>query len=127
MLKFRPTNEQDRALIAEWIEADPDHKGRCNADFWLSHDKAEQFAVEDEQGTVFFVRSEDLLRLHIQFSPDRKRTAKAIDEFTPMIAEQAGRERYKQLIFESVFKPLIRFLKKRGFHSSPDEYVYDIQ
>ncbi len=129
MLKYRPVLESDRAKLAEWIAADPDHAGKCDPDFWLKpEDGVRLFVVQDEVGDVFFVRGENLLRLHLQFCPvsERKRLAKAIDEFTPLIAHGARKQHYKQLIFESVFKPLIRFLSKRGFHSSPAENVMDL-
>jgi hypothetical protein len=127
LIKFRPTSEQDKELIADWIERDPDHRGRCSADFWLPGDPdIEQYVVEDEEGPVMFVRAEKLMRLHVQFSPNRIRVAPAIDEFTPWISNEAKKRGYKQLIFESVFKPLIRFLGKRGFRSSPNEQVKDL-
>jgi len=128
MLKFRPTSEHDEKQITEYIAADPDHAGRCEASFWLPNESVvEQFVAEDENGPVFYVRAENIMRLHIQFASDRKRVAKAIEEFTPWIVEQARQKGYKQIIFESVFKPLIRFLERRGFHSSPDEHIYDLR
>jgi hypothetical protein len=128
MLKSRSVTEKDRTKLEEWIAADPDHREKSKPDFWIAHeDGVRQFAIQDEHGDIFFVRCENLLRLHIQFAPNQRiRTAKAIDEFTPLIAAGAKKERYKQLIFESVFEPLIRFLEKRGFHSSPAEQVHDL-
>lgn len=129
MLTYRPVTEADREKLAEWIAADDDHRGKCDPDFWLKPEEGVRlFAVQDEQGDVFFVRGENCLRLHIQFCSvtERKRLAKAIDEFTPMIASGARQQKYKQLIFESVFKPLIRFLSRRGFRSSPAENVMDL-
>jgi len=83
--------------------------------------------VQDECGDVFFVRAENILRLHIQFAPDQRlRTARAIEAFTPQIAASAKKGHYKQLIFESVFQPLIHFLNKRGFRASKDEFVMDL-
>lgn len=128
MLKYRPVTEQDREKLAEWIKVDSDHAGKCDPDFWIKPDDGVKlFAVQDEQGDVFFVRGENVLRLHIQFCPvtERKRLTRAIDEFTVKIARDA-RQNYKQLIFESVFKPLIRFLGKRGFIPSPDEFVKNL-
>jgi len=127
MLKSRSVTEQDRTKLEEWIRLDPDHAGKCKPDFWLKpEEKVRQFAIQDEQGDIFFVRAENILRLHIQFSPEKIRTAKAIEEFTPAIASGAKKEGYKQLIFESLFQPLIHFLNKRGFRSSKDEQVYDL-
>jgi hypothetical protein len=128
MLKQRSVSEQDRTKLEEWIKADPDHAGRCKADFWLPSDESRvrKFMVQDEHGDLFFVRAENILRLHIQFCPDKIRTAKGISEFTPLIAHGAKKEGYKQLIFESVFEPLIHFLNKRGFRASKDEQVMDL-
>lgn len=128
MLKTRSVGEQDRNKLEEWIAADPDHVGKTSPDFWLRPEShVRQFVMQDSCGDIFFVRAENILRLHIQFAPgQRVRTAKAIDEFTPLIAVGAKKEHYKQLIFESVFKPLIGFLEKRGFRSSPAEQVMDL-
>lgn len=84
--------------------------------------------MEDEHGPIFFVRAENLLRLHIQFAPreERSRLAPAIDWFEKFIGREAGHRGYKQIIFESAFVPLIRFLKKRGFRGSPNEIVKDL-
>jgi len=131
MLKFRKTAEADRKKLEEWIAADPDHQGRGNPEFWLPQDpasKIQTFAVQDEHGDVFFVRGENCLRLHIQFAPasEKRRLAKAISEFTEQISGSARHLKYTEIIFESVFKPLVRFLSKRGFRSSPNEYVKDV-
>jgi hypothetical protein len=129
MLRSREVTEADRSQIEQWIQSDEDHRGRCKADFWLTpEDGVKLFAVEDALGTIFYVRGENLLRLHIQFAPEseRRRTAKAVDEFTSLIAAGAKKSHYKQLIYESVVQPLIKFLEKRGFHSSPAEQVYDL-
>lgn len=128
MIQYRNTTETDRTQLENWISKDPDHAGRCTPDFWLpGEDKVRQFVVQDSCGDIFYVRAENILRLHIQFAPgERARTAAAISEFTPVIAAGAKQWKYKQLIFESVFKPLIRFLEKRGFRSSANEFVYDL-
>ena len=128
MLRVREVSESDRAQISDWIEKDADHKDKCDADFWLkSAPGLKLFAIEDSCGTIFYVRGESLLRLHIQFAPDQKvRTAKAIDEFTELIAAGAKKQNYKQIIFESVFAPLVRFLNKRGFRKSENEYVRNL-
>jgi hypothetical protein len=126
MIKFTPTSASDHAQIAEWIAKDPDHQKHCTPEFWLPSKNTECFRVEDDQGPVFFVRAENVLRLHIQFSDNRKRNARAINEFTDFIRENSRARGYKQIIFESVFKPLIRFLDRRGFHASPNEMVTDL-
>lgn len=126
-LKYRPTTNTDKNKIVEWIAADPDHAGKSEAEFWLPDKDVSCFAVEDELGAVFYVRAETVMRLHIQFAPNqRARTARAIDEFTPWIAAAGTKKGCKQMLFESVFAPLVRFLEKRGFRHSPDEYVMEL-
>lgn len=131
MLRYRAVSESDRTQLDNWISQDLDHKDTCNADFWLPDSQDEgirKFVVADALGPIFFVRGENLLRLHIQFAPqsEKRRIALAIDEFTKTISAGAKKQKYKQLIFESVFEPLIQFLAKRGFRSSKNEQVYDI-
>lgn len=133
MLKFRKTTEADHNKLAEWIAADPDHREKGDPSFWLPQnpeDKIQTFAVQDEEGDIFFVRGENCLRLHIQFAPasEKRRLAKAISEFSDRIAQSARHLKYTEIIFESVFKPLVRFLtnSKRGFQPSPNEFVKDL-
>lgn len=126
MLKYRPVTEADREKLAEWIAADSDHKDKSDPDFWLKpEDGINLFVVQDEQDDVMFFRAESLLRLHIQFCPDSERNKAAIKECLPQMAANS-KNKYRQIIFESIYKPLIRFLKNRGFRSSPNEYVYDL-
>jgi hypothetical protein len=131
VIKSRKTSPQDAAQISEWIAADENHKGIEKAEFWIpsgEKDKTFKYAVEDEQGPIFYVVGENVLRLSIQFAPNQKRRmVKAIHEFTKVMAEGARRMGYKELIFESVFFPLIRFLHKRGFRSSKSEHVYNLR
>ena len=129
MLKYRKVTANDRSQLEKWIASDPEHRDKTSPEFWLPEegDGTNRFAIEDDHGTVFYVRAENVLRLHIQFAPDeRKRTAKAIDEFTKLISSGARQKKYKQLIFDSVFEPLIKFLERRGFHRSQNEQVMDL-
>lgn len=127
-MKYRILSEEDRQPLTDWIAADEAHSETCTPDFWLSAPGgvAQSWAVEDEQGTLFYVRAENVLRLHIQFPPEKsKRLLKGVADFAIQIAQDA-REKYKQIIFESKSPALIRFLEKRGYRHSPEEIVYDI-
>jgi hypothetical protein len=126
MIKTRKLNENDPFLIEKLINLDPEHAGKSKVGFWLPQDRTNCFVVEDEVGTVFYVRAENVLRLHVQFDvTEPERTKKALDEFAAHIRETAKKS-YKQIIFESTFAPLIRFLDKRGYRASKDEYLVDI-
>lgn len=129
-MRYRKTVETDKQKLAEWIGVDPDHMNKSGADFWLQpkDDGVACFTVEDANGEIFFVRAEQTLRLHIQFAPpsEKRRTVLAIEEFTKWIKEIARQKKCKQLIFESVYNPLIKFLTKRGFRSSKDEQICDL-
>lgn len=133
MIKSRKTSNQDASLIKDWIAADPNHQGITETSFFLSSENSSDaktflYVVEDEQGPIFFVRGENCLRLHIQFAPNqRRRTARAISEFASVMAKGAKKLGYSELIFESVFRPLIRFLRKRGFKSSQSEQILDLR
>ena len=129
MLRVREVSESDRAQISEWINLDPDHAGKCDADFWLKPEPSVKlFAIEDSCGPIFYGRGENILRLHLQFAPpsEKKRLARAISEFTDLVSAGAKKQHYKQIIFESVFKPLIAFLERRGFKASEHEYVRNL-
>jgi hypothetical protein len=128
--KIRPINENDKLLIEKSIAVDPDHSGKSNVDFWLPQDRTNCFAVEDEKGVLFYIRAENVLRLHMQAVPandkeERARLAKGIDDFAAHIKE-AAKKTYRQIIFESVYAPLIRFLHQRGYRASKDEHICDL-
>lgn len=127
ILKYRPLNGQDKDTLTEWIDRDPDHKGRCNAEFWASPpSQAESFATEDDKGAVFYVRTEKLLRIHVQFDPaENERTKAALEQFCTDI-KRTARPTYKQVIIETVFRPLALFLLKQGMHRSKNEMVFDL-
>lgn len=126
MIKTRKINENDSFLIEKLIAMDPDHAGKSKVDFWLPQDRTNCFAVEDEIGTIFYVRAENVLRLHVQFDvTEKERTKKALDEFAINIRESA-KHTYRQIIFESTFAPLIRYLHKRGYRASLNEQVTDL-
>ena len=128
MLKYRPLNELDKFLLEKWIAQDPEHHDDP-VEFWTASDdgKVQCFAVEDDHGAIFYVRAENVLRLHIQFAPpnEKGRTARTIVKFAENIAH-ISKDKYKQLIFESVSKPLTSFLEKLGFKASPNEWKKDI-
>ncbi len=127
MIKIRKINENDPFLIEKWINMDSQHAGKSNVDFWLPQDRTNCFVVEDEIGAIFYVRGENVLRLHIQFAPptETERTRNALNEFSLHI-KSAAKPNYRQIIFESTFAPLIIYLEKRGYRASHNEYLVDL-
>lgn len=131
MLKNRAITNSDRDQIAAWIAADSDHAHRTDVNFWMPEEtsaKTLHFAVEDDKGTVMYVRMERLVRVHIQFAPpsERDRLRVAIAEFAEWLRQDSKRHHYSQIIFESVSKHLCNFLYKLGYRPSPNEQVIDL-
>jgi hypothetical protein len=129
MIKSRKTVPQDAPQIAAWIEADENHRGLEAAETWVTpQEHTFRYMVEDESGPLFCVIGENVLRLSIQFAPNQKRRmARAVDEFSKVMAAGAKKMGYKELIFESVFYPLVRFLHRRGFRKSSEENILDLR
>lgn len=131
-MKYRKPNANDVGLIEKWIASDSFHSKTCTPEFFTEEElgKVQCLVPEDEIGATFYVRCENVLRLHIQFGPtytraEKLRLAKAIDRFTEDIKRMCD-GKYKQIIFQSDSLPLIGFLEKRGFRASAGEYVCDL-
>lgn len=127
-MKTRPLNENDKSLLEKWITLDNDHAGKTNVDFWLPKENTTCFVTEDDIGAVFYVRGETALRLHIQFGPEteKRRIAKVLTHFIPMIESEARKKGYRQIIWESTSTSLIKFAKAFGYRASPNEIVKDL-
>lgn len=127
MIKYRLLTEADRKPLTDWIAADIYHKNNCTPDFWLEcPENVQNFAVEAEDGTTFYVRAENAMRLYIQFPPNGGlKLARAMDEFAKTVPLHA--KSYTQLIFNTMSKSLARFFVKRGAKPSPNEYVTELQ
>jgi hypothetical protein len=124
MINHRDASEQDRKQLKEWIDASPDsHK--VSEDFWIDKDDADKekgvkkVVVEDENGKMFHLRIENVMRVYIQFPPDAEidpeRMKAALEGSFKTIVGNGIRLGYKEMIFDSVSKPLIRFFRKFGF------------
>jgi hypothetical protein len=131
-LHYRKTNENDPHLLAKYIACDSDHANKCTPEFFTVEEKnrVECFVPEDDIGAVFYCRAENVLRLHLQFPPvysreEKVRLARAIDTFTQDI-QRMSKDRYKQIIFESVSEGLTDFLTERGFRASKSEWILDL-
>jgi hypothetical protein len=112
-------HDQDRELLTEWILAEPSHKS--TAEFYYEP-KTKSVLYSDEEGPVCVVRYSSALRLDMDFAPgiSKERIKEAMKSQLPEIAEQAKAQGFKELIFDSLSQPLIRFCEKLGFSASPD-------
>jgi hypothetical protein len=94
-LKLRPVTEDDYARLEEWIAADPAHASLLEPDFFLGREvnqagelapdpRASCYALEDSEGTVFYIRLSRAARVHIQFAPEAQRKGKALETATAL-------------------------------------------
>lgn len=127
---LRPATEADRAITEEWIDRDPFHKGLLDGKFFTQDEAGVgTYVVEDADGRIFFLRTENAIRLQMQFSPsetqeqrDRIRDA-LIDGFSWISMELAKRG-VTEILYRSKNPMLIRITEKRlGFQRSPQEMV----
>jgi hypothetical protein len=134
----------DRARLEEWIAHDQAHRGIFEPGHFLGlmYDNSGQlvsdprptcYAMEDEQGVIFYIRLSRAARVDIQFatepkiSRERLRVARGLIKgmaFLEVALERAGVE---QWIFNSK-APALRVMSEMrlGFRKSPFEMVRDI-
>jgi hypothetical protein len=134
----------DRARLEEWIANDQAHRGTFEPGHFLGlmHDNGGRmipdprptcYALEDEQGVMFYIRLARAARVDIQFGTDPKlardrlRVARGLLKgmaFLEVALERAGVE---QWIFNSQ-SPALRVMSEMrlGFRKSPYEMVRDI-
>lgn len=114
MAKFRAVKESDKEELDTWIAADPGHAGRVTSEFFLTPGKYHSLcAVEDEQGTVMYLRLEgemDNMRAHIQFCSNRKRIMKTFREGFPFVMADARARGFKAVVFDSCSPALVRWM-----------------
>lgn len=121
-MEVRAITVEDAAQINEWIAADPDHAGKFDAGFFTSNPGfSESFVVMLDGQPAMYVKAENVMRLHIQFSPSRMNNAKSLIQFIPFIEAAAKARKYSEIIFESVASPLKKFAASWGYHESPNE------
>ena len=127
--RLRPAVEGDRALLEQWIEADPFHRGEVRAGFFLERAPGvDAWALEDASGhVVFYFKTEVAARVHIQFGPaettaDRERNRDAMVDGLAWIEGQMAANGFREILFDSRNPVLIRTAEKRmGFVRSPDD------
>lgn len=115
-MKIRATTKDDTELVQEWIDADPEHRGRGVAEFFTeARPGATQFAVLDDVGSpVFFVTLEKVVRGHIQFNPEaaKGKNVKALLWLGGFLRKGLAKLGATEFITESRCGPLIGFLEK---------------
>lgn len=132
--RLRPATEADAALLAEWIEGDPAHRGLFTPKFFIEGRAGKEcYAVEGTDGKVrFYITMQKAMRLHIQFNPDgsqetRESTRDALLKGFQWLEQGARRAGIRELIFDSAARPLIAFCRKRlGFGKASDQMIRSI-
>jgi len=116
----RTLTEDDKKLLAEWIAAEPAHVNSMPEFYYEAGSKSVMY--EDSEGPVCVVRYTPILRLDMDFAPgiDKTRIKEAMKTELPEIAEQAKMQNFKELVFDSIAEPLIRFCQRLGFVTCPD-------
>jgi hypothetical protein len=113
-------DDKDKEMLKEWIAAEPDHSNSTPEFYYTPGTKS--VVYEDEQGPVCVVRYSSVLRLDMDFAPniDKVRIKEAMKSQLPEIVEQAKSQGFKEIVFDSVSKPLIKFCQYLGFSACPD-------
>jgi hypothetical protein len=117
---LRTLNENDKALLTEWIAAEPVHAS--NTPSFYQEDGTKSVMYEDEEGAVFCVKYTPALVVDIEFNPNasRKRIRDIFTQGFPEVAANAKSQGFKQLVFASISERLIAFCRSLGFEASPD-------
>jgi len=82
--------------------------------------------MEDALGPSMFIRGEKVLRLHIQFPPEKWRNAKSLIKFIPAIEADARKHGFTQIIWDSTSEDLISFAERFGYRRSQSEIMKDL-
>lgn len=126
----RPATGDDHGKVAELIELDADHRGQVQAASFappMPVSGQECFAIVEPQSgeLLFYFRITRVMRIDIQFDPRRREDNQQVlqDGFEWLVG-MGMKSGYRQLIFDSVTRPLINFCKRRfRFRPSPNELV----
>ncbi len=141
---LRDVEEKDRAELEAWIEADRFHDGVFEPEFFLGvirgdggelapDPRASCYALEDAEGTVFFIRLSRAARVHMQFGKsksqhDRKRTAQALMRGMAFLEVGLARAGAQEWIFDTEDSKLAEMARAHmGFKDSLNELVREIE
>ena len=126
-MTIRPTSQEDAKLIQAWIDRDPDHADKTDAEFFaVPRPEATHFTVLDgHENPLFFVTLEKTVRGHIQFNPwdPRLRTAKGLMFLGGFLRTALRKLNVAEFITESRHAPLVGFLERAlGLHKLVADY-----
>lgn len=137
--KLREVDEADFDRLDGWIAADPYHASLFEPDYFLGREinwegklaadpRATCYALEDEYGTVFYIRLSRATRVNIQFPPAenqlRRRIAMGLLKGMAFLEVALSRAGAEEWIFSSE-SPQLRHLAITAleFQPSPQELV----
>lgn len=124
---LRMATEADRDLLAGWIAADPFHRGKIEPDFFLKEEPGVGcYILLDGDGPLFFFRTENSVRVHIQFggasAEDRARNRNAMNDGMDWLSLQLAAKSIFEMTFDSG-NPLLRSMARRRmrFVEAPED------
>jgi hypothetical protein len=124
----------DLKQLSQWIDADQTHRG-----IFVPHDfmsgrlaadpRSSCYALEDEQGVIFYIRLSRAARVRIQFGPQegraqQKRVTRGLINGMAFLESTLGRAGCEEWIFDTE-SPQLKNLAERllGFAESTHEMV----
>ena len=138
MLKYRHTVAEDLPQLDAWVKADPAHQHLTGSHFALQPDEkgVQCIEVEDDKGTVFYLKFTNALLVETQFPPSlgmnfaelrqRVRISKALKEAFGYFAASSKQLGYRAMLFNSVSASLITFFEKLGFKRLTDYFKVNL-
>lgn len=139
MLRYRHPTLEDIPKLNEWVAADPAHRDLfTGSHFILQPDEhgVQCIEVEDDKGTVFYLKFTNALIVETQFPPSlgmnfaelrqRVRISKALKEAFGYFAASSKQLGYRAMLFNSVSASLITFFEKLGFKRLTDYFKVNL-
>jgi hypothetical protein len=130
-LTLRATGEQDGETLEKWIAGDDWHRGELEPDYFIGDEGC--FAIEDQDGVVFYIRLTKAARVRIQFDTEnmrvrqKARVARALEKGMALLEVGLSRSGVDEWVFDTRDEPLRGFAKKHlGFRESEQDLVREI-
>jgi len=135
-IECRDTDSSDISQLTNWIARDACPQHAVPADFWVPEknedgtpkDKYTKYlTVYNEEGVIYYLKLENVMRAYIQFPPegerDKLRTSLALKHAFYTVASGARKMGYKEIIFDSKSDGLINIFTKFGFKPAEDNFL----